>query len=140
MDIIPDKRKVTGLVEAAYEGKICLPNFQRDFVWTREEVADLVRSIVRGYFIGSLLLLRCDANNPPFAPVFLRGSKPPVNEPRPELLILAGQQRLSSVIYALTAPDLSLKHSSQRRGVVVNLDVLLSEPDIDDSDFDLAKR
>ena len=140
MEIIPDKRKVTGLVEAAYEGKICLPNFQRDFVWTREEVADLVRSIVRGYFIGSLLLLRCDANNPPFAPVFLRGSEPPRREPRPELLILDGQQRLSSLIYALTAPDLSLKDSSQRRWFFVNLDVLLNEPDSDEVVFDRAKR
>src|SRR5437763_11554069 len=102
MEIIPDKRKVAGLVEAAHEGKICLPNFQRDFVWTREEVADLVRSILRGYFIGSLLLLRCDPNNPPFAPVFLRGAKSAVAEPQPELLILDGQQRLSSLIYALT--------------------------------------
>ena len=68
VDIIPDKRKVVGLIEQAHEGKICLPNFQRDFVWTRDEVADLVRSIIRGYFIGSLLLLRCDPNNPPFAP------------------------------------------------------------------------
>ena len=42
VEIIPDKRKVVGLVEQAHEGKICLPNFQRDFVWTREEVADLV--------------------------------------------------------------------------------------------------
>src|SRR5215207_1055446 len=82
MEVIPDKRKVVGLVEQAHEGKICLPNFQRDFIWTREEVADLVRSIIRGYFIGSLLLLRCDANNPPFAPVFLRGAEPPNREPR----------------------------------------------------------
>jgi hypothetical protein len=140
MEVIPDKRKVTGLVEAAHEGKICLPNFQRDFVWTREEVADLVRSIVRGYFIGSLLLLRCDANRPPFAPVFLRGSDPSAQEPHPELLILDGQQRISSLIYALTAPDLSLKDSSQRRWFFVNLDVLLSEPDSDDVVFDRAKR
>ena len=140
MEIIPDKRKVVGLVEQAHEGKICLPNFQRDFVWTREEVADLVRSIVRGYFIGSLLLLRCDPNNPPFAPVFLRGSKPAYAMPRPELLVLDGQQRLSSLIYALTAPDLSLKDSSQRRWFFVNLDVLLDEPDSDEVVFDRAKR
>ena len=49
MEIIPDKRKIVGLVEQAYEGKLCLPNFQRDFVWRREEVADLVRSIVRRF-------------------------------------------------------------------------------------------
>jgi hypothetical protein len=140
VEIIPDKRKVIGLVEAAHEGKICLPNFQRDFVWTREEVADLVRSIVRGYFIGSLLLLRCDPNNPPFAPVFLRGARPALQQPRPELLILDGQQRLSSLIYALTAPDLSLKDSSQRRWFFVSLDVLLNEPDSDEVVFDRAKR
>ena len=64
MEIIPDKRGIVGLVEQAHAGRICLPNFQRDFVWTREEVADLVRSIARGYFIGSLLLLRCDPANP----------------------------------------------------------------------------
>jgi hypothetical protein len=28
MEIIPDKRKLVGLVEQAYEGKICLPDFQ----------------------------------------------------------------------------------------------------------------
>jgi hypothetical protein len=140
MEIIPDKRKVVGLVEQAYSGEVCLPNFQRDFVWTREEVADLVRSIVRGYFIGSLLLLRCDKNNPPFAPIFLRGADPQYREPRPELLVLDGQQRLSSLIYALTAPDLSLKDSSQRRWFFLNLDVLMAEPDSDEIIFDRARR
>src|SRR5260370_42513292 len=104
MDIIPDKRKVVGLVEQAYVGKLCLPNFQRDFIWRREEVADLVRSILRGYFIGSLLLLRCDAGKPPFAPIHVPGAKPTHREPRPELLILDGQQRLTALLYALTAP------------------------------------
>jgi len=67
---------------------------QRDFVWAREEVAELVRSIIRGYFIGSLLLLRCDLNSPPFAPAgFLCGAQPPYKEPQPEHLVLDGQQR-----------------------------------------------
>lgn len=70
-EIIPDKRKLVSLVEQAYEGRLSLPDFQRDFVWTREEVADLLRSVLRGYFIGSLLLLRCDPQNPPFAPARL---------------------------------------------------------------------
>jgi hypothetical protein len=131
VEIIPDKRKIVGLVEQAHDGKICLPNFQRDFVWTREEVADLVRSILRGYFIGSLLLLRSDPVNPPFAPVYLRGARPFGQGARPELLVLDGQQRLSSLLYALTAPDLSLKDSSQRRWFFVNLDVLLTEADSD---------
>jgi hypothetical protein len=140
LDIIPDKRKVVGLVEQAHAGRICLPNFQRDFVWTREEVADLVRSILRSYFIGSLLLLRSDPQRPPFAPIFLRGTKPLHAQPMPDLLVLDGQQRLSSLVYALTAPDLSLKDSTQRRWFFVDLDVLLSEPDSDGVVFDRARR
>ncbi len=97
MEIIPDKRKVVGLVAHAYDGTICLPNFQRDFVWTREEVADLVRSIIRGYFIGSLLLLRSDPNDPPFAPEFLRGAQPQYKDPRPELF---GPRRSAKAVLA----------------------------------------
>ena len=103
MEIIPDKRKLIGLVEQAHTGKLCLPNFQRDFVWPREEVADLLRSVVRRYFIGSLLLLRCDPQKPPFAPIFLRGADPEYKKARPELLVLDGQQRLTALLYALTA-------------------------------------
>jgi hypothetical protein len=140
VEIMPDKRKLVGLVEQAYEGKLCLPNFQRDFVWPRDLVADLIRSVLRRYYIGSLLLLRCDPEHPPFAPAFLRGAKPDRLESRPELLVLDGQQRLTSLLYALTAPELSLKNSVQRRWFFVNLALLLTDPDNDEIVFDLAKN
>ena len=140
MEIIPDKRKLVGLVEQAYEGKLCLPNFQRDFVWPRDQVADLVRSVLRQYFVGSLLLLRSDPQKPPFAPIHLRGAKPLYQDARPELLVLDGQQRLTSLVYALTAPDLLLKDSSQRRWYFINLKLLLEDPDSDEIVFDRAKK
>ena len=140
MEITPDKRKLVGLVEQAHEGTLCLPNFQRDFVWPRDQVGDLVRSILRRYYIGSLLMLRCDPEKPPFAPILLRGSKPKHQEPRPELLVLDGQQRLTSLLYALTAPNLTLKDSTQRRWFFVNLDLLLEEPDNDEIVFDRAAK
>ena len=77
---------------------------------------------------------------PAVCPDFLRGAQPQYKDPRPEYLVLDGQQRLSSLMYALTAPDLSLKHSNQRRWFFVNLDVLLEEPDNDEVVFDRAKR
>ena len=51
MEIIPDKRRVVGLVEQGLEGKICLPNFQRDFVWTeiKGEFYGLADQRDRGY-------------------------------------------------------------------------------------------
>jgi hypothetical protein len=140
VEIIPDKEKLVGFVEQAYEGKLCLPNFQRDFVWPRDQVADLVRSILRRYFIGSLLLLRCDPNQPPFAPVYLRGAKASQPEPRPERLVLDGQQRLTSLLYALTAPKLPLKGSSQQRWFFVDLNLLLQDPENDEVVFDRTQR
>ena len=47
---------------------------------------------------------------------------------RPELLVLDGQQRLTSLLYALVAPDLPLKDSRLRRWFFVNLDLLLIDP------------
>jgi hypothetical protein len=139
-DMIPDKRRVVGLVEQAHEGKLCLPDFQRNFVWRRDEVADLIRSIMRGYFIGSLLLLRCDPQDAPFKPIFLRGANTILKVPQPELLILDGQQRLTALLYALTAPNHSLQDSSQRRWFFVDLDLLLREPDNDEIVFDRSAR
>jgi hypothetical protein len=137
-EIFPDKRNLIWLVEQASERKLGLPEFQRDFVWTRNQVADLIRSVLRGYYIGSLLLLRCDPNHPPFQPMFLRGARPMLRQPRPEWLVLDGQQRLTSLLYALTAPDLPLKDSSQPRRFFVNLD--LGDLEDDEIVFDLAPR
>ncbi len=44
------------LVKLAWNGRIRVPHFQRDFRWTRSDVIQLVDSIHRGYPVGSLLL------------------------------------------------------------------------------------
>lgn len=131
VEITPDKKKVIGLVEDAYLGSLCLPNFQRDFVWDREEIADLLRSILRGYFLGSILLLSTDPKRPPFAPIALRGAKPQLTELQPEHLVLDGQQRLTSLLYALHAPDLPLKNSKNARKYFIDLQLLNGNPDDD---------
>lgn len=122
-------------------GKLCLPNFQRDFVWPHEGVADLLRSVVRGYFIGSLLLLRCDPQNPPFAPVLFRGADPNTKHPFPELLVLDGQQRITALIYALNAPkDVALKDTRQRHWYFLDLNLAADVQDSDEIVIDLAER
>lgn len=140
MEITPDKKRVAILVQQAYSGELCLPNFQRDFVWTREEVADLLRSILRGYFVGSLLLLKCDSDNPPFAPVALRGAQIKTAKPAPEQLVLDGQQRLTSLLYALYAPELGLKNSKKPRRFFIDLELLLQDPDDDAIVFDFTEK
>jgi len=140
VEITPDKKRVIGLVEQAHSGSLCLPNFQRDFVWSREEIADLLRSILRGYFLGSLLLLSTDPKRPPFAPTALRGAQPPVTTLEPEYLVLDGQQRLTSLPYALHAPDLPLKNSKNPRKYFVDLALLLTDLDDDGIVIDKTSR
>jgi len=53
-------------------------------------------------------------------------------QPQPNLLVLDGQQRLTSLLYALTAPPkLGLKDSKQQRLFFVNLDLLRTNIDDD---------
>ncbi|WP_309493710.1 GmrSD restriction endonuclease domain-containing protein [Candidatus Hecatella orcuttiae] len=44
------------LIEKAASGKIDIPEFQREFVWTKNQVADLLDSLIKGYPIGSILV------------------------------------------------------------------------------------
>jgi hypothetical protein len=58
----PLPEKITHLAANVLEGTIRLPKFQRDFVWTRQQVLDLLDSIARGYPIGSFLLWKSTVN------------------------------------------------------------------------------
>src|SRR6185369_6807485 len=111
-----------------------------DFVWPSDQVTDLLRSMLRRYYLGSLLLLKCDAHDPPFEPIKLRGSKPKFTKLQPDLLVLDGQQRLTSLLYAFTAPDLPLKNTKLRRWFFLDLTLLVEKPDDDDIVFERSVR
>jgi len=55
------------------ENKLCLPSFQRQFVWPPTQIAKLMESIVRHYPIGTLMLLRKHGNPNLGAEPFLDG-------------------------------------------------------------------
>lgn len=52
----PSVDRIDELARRVLVGDILLPQFQRDFVWKRQQVLDLLDSIARNYPIGSLLL------------------------------------------------------------------------------------
>jgi len=125
MEIRPDKLKLLTLVERAQSGEILLPQFQRNFVWPRDEIADLLLSILKGYFIGSFLFLDTDKEHSPFAVRPLAGVDVSAEKLRADWLILDGQQRLTSLHYALTAPTIPLKYAKYPYRFFLDLEKLL---------------
>ena len=71
-------------------GSIALPEFQRGYVWNRDQVRRLMRSLYRGYPVGSLLTWETQTRN-----ADARGDGPLA--PGAVKLLLDGQQRITSL-------------------------------------------
>ncbi|MCE6995617.1 DUF262 domain-containing protein [Saccharothrix sp. S26] len=96
----PSPERLTQLAQRVIDGDILLPRFQRQFVWKRSQIIDLLDSVRRNYPIGSLLLWQTRqklASERSIADLAINETKPdyPVN------YLLDGQQRLSTICGAL---------------------------------------
>lgn len=91
-------------VELINQGRIRIPEFQRSWVWTDEQVRRFLESIVRGYYVGSLLLWRRNE-----APAWegnlgeLRVSSPELSAVHGSYIVVDGQQRLGALATASVA-------------------------------------
>ena len=96
------KNTLEKLLEQVDEGSLQLPEFQRDYVWPEESVVSLLASIAKGYPVGALLLLErggeVDFQPRPIEGVMLDRST------EPDLLLLDGQQRMTSLYQVLWSP------------------------------------
>ena len=85
--------KISELLDGIRKSDIVLPEFQREYVWNRDQSKKLVGSLYNEYPIGSLLFWKTD--NPPALKNI---------QHLPEKLgliqvILDGQQRLTTLYY-----------------------------------------
>ena len=71
-------------------GSLALPKFQRGFVWQRRQVRNLMRSLCKGYPIGSLLIWETRAS----AGIVRGGQQLAASSHK---LLLDGQQRVTSL-------------------------------------------
>ena len=84
------------LIEDIKQGNIALPEIQRPFVWSSAKTRDLFDSMYRGYPVGTLLFWETGAD------VGTRQIGGGGNEKVAKLLIVDGQQRLTSLFAVLT--------------------------------------
>lgn len=109
--INPQIRTLKSLLDEIKLGKVCVPPFQRDFVWSREQIRDLFQSIQRNYPIGSILLWKPDQIYD-WTPNYNIGRYRLDNEQNGNTYILDGYQRLSTVFSCLTNPEITSLRSS----------------------------
>jgi len=93
------KRQLKVVLEAAAEGRLQLPDFQRGWIWDDDHIRSLIASIARSFPIGAVMLLENGGENRfqtrPVEGVRLLEEKPP------EELILDGQQRITTLTRVL---------------------------------------
>ncbi len=101
-EITPQVVHLIDLLKRAKEGRLRVPQFQREYVWRRQDIVDLFDSIARQYPIGTL---------------FLWGAQPVPTSRRqigplrlPEYkgetwMVLDGQQRLTTLVGVLLAGE-----------------------------------
>lgn len=92
-------KKYDHLIADIEEGRLKIPKFQRNFVWTAEQTSQLVDSVLKGYPIGTFILWKTREE--------LRHYKDIGNAKLPEIpkgdvasYVLDGQQRITSLFAA----------------------------------------
>ncbi|MFT4217069.1 MAG: DUF262 domain-containing protein [Micropruina sp.] len=101
--------QLNGLIEDIRRGEVALPDIQRPFVWQASRIRDLFDSMYQGFPVGYLLFWATGA------PVGARQIGTVEKEAVPRLLVVDGQQRLTS-LYAVLAgqPVLKSDYSTAR--------------------------
>lgn len=99
----PGTEKVSDLLKYIHNGDYVVPYFQRGFEWESGMICDLIESILQEYYTGLILLWDLnpeDARNEKWDPIWGAELKN-----TPKKAILDGQQRLSSLYYAIYNPN-----------------------------------
>ncbi len=96
----PLTRTFSSLISDIETGKIKIPQFQRDFVWTMQKSAALLDSILKGYPIGTFIFWRTKDR---LRSIRELGGKnlPEPQKGEPVDYVLDGQQRLTSLFACL---------------------------------------
>jgi hypothetical protein len=90
---------VHGLMEKVQSGEVALPDIQRPFVWGASKARDLLDSMYKGFLVGFLLFWSTGAESGARQIGLSERNKVP------SLLIVDGQQRLTSLYAVITGAE-----------------------------------
>lgn len=115
----PERINIRDIISKVAKTDWVIPHFQRYFDWKKKDVQDFLESIFKDYYIGAFLLW--DTSREPELDVTpIKGIDVDEEELRPEAIILDGQQRITSLYYAIKAPSFCLKKSKVQLYFYIN--------------------
>jgi Uncharacterized conserved protein len=94
------KRSLYEILKDVNSGKIQLPDFQRGWVWDDNRIKGIIASVAKSFPIGAIMLLETGNENIRFKTKPVEGVVG-LNGTKPEMLILDGQQRITSLYQAI---------------------------------------
>ena len=97
------KRSLFEILKDVHSGKIQLPDFQRGWIWDDNRIKGILASVAKSFPIGAVMLLETGNENVKFKTKPVEGVKLD-NEVNPDLLILDGQQRITSLYQTWLKP------------------------------------
>ena len=97
------------LIEEIRHGSLALPDIQRPFVWSHSKVRELFDSMYRGFPVGTLLFWETGAD------VTTRQIDTDSDQRVAKLLIVDGQQRLTSLFAVITGQKIVTKTFEEKR-------------------------
>lgn len=92
-----DTISLGALSELLHNGEVRIPRFQREFVWGQKKTASLLDSMNREYPIGTFFFWKAPAKYNELIRVVDDFGQPQLDEDSDHLLILDGQQRITSL-------------------------------------------
>jgi len=110
---------VRELVDKVQHGDLTLPEMQRRYVWTGTRVRDLLDSLYRSYPSGTILVWETDDNIETRNLSITTTGNPTTSQ---KLLLLDGQQRLTSLTSVLNGNPILVRNRKRPIDVLFNLE------------------
>lgn len=115
-------RQVNNLLDDVINGRIGLPDLQRPFVWPDSKVRNLFDSMMKGFPIGYVMLWASPTDYSSTKSIGV-GEK---QFKRPDDLVIDGQQRLTSLLAAITGTKVLDKNFKEKR-IKISFDPLAKD-------------
>lgn len=133
----PTNRKIQALVDMLMNRELLLPEMQRKYVWRSTQMRDLLDSIYRDYPSGSILIWETD--NLPIVKThaFEKTGQHPIGK---RLLLLDGQQRITSLATILTGCPIRIKEGTKIKEKAVEIYFNVDHPDDNSAEIEEVPR